>query len=81
VNGANRFTNPRFKKIDVSDEVFEALRWRATGFYRTPDDVLAALLNVPTASPEAAEPLAAYVISAEFRGKFTDADKYLAILS
>jgi len=72
---------PRVKNIEVSDEVFAALQQLATGFHRTPDDVLAALLNVPAASPESAEPLAAYVLSPEFRTKFTDADKYLAILS
>lgn len=81
MNGANRFTMPHVKNIEVSDEVFEALQRLATGFHRTPDDVLAALLNVPAASPEAAEPLAAYVISSDFRAKFTDADKYLALLS
>lgn len=68
------------KTIDVSDEVYEALQGMATGFHRTPNEVLAALLNVPDSSPEAAEPLAAYILSAEFRALFTDADKYLALL-
>jgi negative modulator of initiation of replication len=72
---------PRVKNIEVSDEVYETLQRLATGFHRTPDDVLASLLNVPHVSPESAEPLAAYVISAEFRAKFTDADKYLGILA
>jgi negative regulator of replication initiation len=81
INSAHRFTMARVKNIEVSDEVFEALQQLATGFHRTPDDVLAALLNVPHASPEAAEPLAAFVVGPEFRAKFTDADKYLAILS
>ncbi len=71
---------PRVKNIEISDEVYAALQALATGFHRTPDDVLAALLNVPHASPEAAEPIAAFVLSAEFRAKNTDADKYLAIL-
>lgn len=68
------------KSIEVSDEVYTALQKLATGFHRTPDEVLASLLNVPACSPEAAEPLAAFVVSAEFRAKFTDADKYLALL-
>ena len=57
-----------------------ALQRLASGFHRTPDEVLASLLNVPTASPEAAEPIAAFVISGKFRAKFTDAEKYLALL-
>src|SRR5471030_313741 len=72
---------PHVKNIEVSEEVYLALQQLATGFHRTADDVLAALLNVPHASPEAAEPLAAYVISTEFRAKFTDAEKYLGILA
>lgn len=68
------------KKIEISDEVYAALQELATGFNRTPNDVLASLLNVPSASAEAAEPLAAFVLSAEFRTKTTDADKYLAML-
>lgn len=69
------------KKIEISDTVYEALQSLATGFHRSPDEVLASLLNIPTASPEAAEPLAAYIMSPEFRAKFTDADKYLALLA
>lgn len=68
------------KKIEVSDAVYAALQRLASGFHRTPDEVLANLLNVPTASADAAEPIAAFVLSADFRAKFTDADKYLAIL-
>ena len=69
------------KNIQVSDEVYAALQKLASGFDQTPDAVLASLLNVPSTSSNAADPLAAYVLSTEFRGKFTDADKYLAILS
>ena len=69
------------KNIEVSDDVYDALQRLATGFHRTPDEVLASLLSVPTSSAEAAEPIAAFVISPEFRAKFTDADKYLALLS
>ncbi|MDO8542887.1 MAG: hypothetical protein Q7S40_20790 [Opitutaceae bacterium] len=68
------------KRIGVSDEVFEALQRLATGFHRTPDEVLAALLKVPHASPEAAEPIAAFILSSEFRARFSAADKYLALL-
>jgi negative regulator of replication initiation len=81
INTANRFTMPCVKNIAVSDEVYAALQLLAAGFHRTPDDVLASLRSVPRVSPEAAEPLAAFVLSTEFRAKFTDADQYLGILS
>ena len=68
------------KNIEISDEVYAALQDLATGFHRTPDEVLASLLKVPTGSPDAADPLAAFVLSTDFRTKFTDADKYLALL-
>ena len=38
------------KTIEISDEVFAALQRLATGFHRTPDEVLASLLNVPRAT-------------------------------
>ena len=69
------------KNIEISDEVYIALQDLATGFHRTPDQVLASLLNVPTSAPDAAEPIAAFILSPEFRAKFTDADKYIALLS
>jgi negative regulator of replication initiation len=68
------------KKIEVCDDVYDALRKLTTDFHQTPNDVLAALLKVgaiPTASDE---PLIGFLLGAEFRTKFTDADKYLAIL-
>jgi negative modulator of initiation of replication len=68
------------KTIEVSEEVYAALQRLANGFHRTPDEVLASLLQVRTAPTEAADPLAAYILSSEFRMKFTDADKYLALL-
>ncbi len=68
------------KTIEVSDGVFAALQQLATGFNRTPDEVLASLLNVPGAPAEAAEPIAAFILSSDFRTKFTDADRYLALL-
>ncbi|HVS53581.1 MAG TPA: hypothetical protein VHD62_14595 [Opitutaceae bacterium] len=69
------------KQIEVSDDVYAALQQLATGFHRTPDEVLATLLHVPAASPEAVDPLAAFIVSAEFRAKSTDAEKYLALLA
>ena len=68
------------KKIEVSDQVYHALQNLASGFHRTPDEVLSNLLHLPTASADAAEPIAAFVLSSDFRSKFTDADKYLALL-
>ena len=68
------------KNIEISDEVYVALQDLATGFHRTPDQVLASLLQVPSSAPDAAEPLAAFILGAEFRTKFTDAEKYLALL-
>ena len=81
VDARNRFILHRMKHIEVSDAVYEALQRLASGFHRTPDEVLASLLNVPGASPESADPIAAFVLSPEFRAKFTDADKYLALLA
>ncbi|MBM3852956.1 MAG: hypothetical protein FJ399_07340 [Verrucomicrobia bacterium] len=69
------------KTIEVRDEVYAALQRLATGFNRTPDEVLASLLNLPTAGPAAAEPIASFILGHEFRAKFTDADKYLALLA
>ncbi len=68
------------KQIEISEEVYAALQKLANGFNQTPDAVLASLLNLSSAPRGAADPLAAYVVSQDFRGKFTDADKYLAIL-
>jgi negative regulator of replication initiation len=70
----------RMKTVELSDEVYASLQKLATGFHRTPDEVLASLLNVPINSPEAADPLAGFLLSGEFRSKFTDADRYLALL-
>lgn len=69
------------KTIDISEEVYAALQKLATGFHRTPDEVLASLLNLPNAHADSADPLAAFVLSPDFRAKFTDADKYLALLA
>ncbi len=68
------------KKIEVSDDVYESLRRLTSGFHQSPNDVLAALLNVGVSPNPSDEPLVAFLFGAEFRTKFTDADKYLAIL-
>ncbi len=68
------------KNIEVSDDVYENLKKLTTDFHQSPNDVLAALLNLPASPTAANEPLIGFVLSAEFRAKFTDADKYLAIL-
>jgi len=69
------------KTIEVSDGVYAALQRLAVGFHRTPNEVLASLLHVPNAPAEAAEPIAAFILGTEFRMKYTDADKYLALLA
>lgn len=68
------------KNIEISEEVYAALQHLANGFNQTPNAVLASLLHVSAAPRGAADPLAAYVLSMGFRSKYTDADKYLAIL-
>ncbi len=71
------------KTLEVSDEVYAALNQLATGQQRSPEDVLKSLLAVPAASPEAAaaEPLAGYILSGDFRAASAEADRYLALLS
>lgn len=68
------------KKIDVSDAVYETLKRLTTGFHQSPNDVLATLLNVGAAPGESDEPLVGFLLGAQFRTRFTDADRYLAIL-
>jgi len=68
------------KSIEVSEEVYEALKKMTTDFHQSPDDVLANLLNLRLSPTLATEPLVTFMLGAEFRAKFTDADKYLAIL-
>ena len=68
------------KNIEVSEEVYETLKNLTTGFHQSPNDVLAALLNLPASPTAATEPLIAFMLSAEFRAKFTDADKYLSLI-
>jgi negative regulator of replication initiation len=68
------------KKIEVSDDVYETLKGMTTDFHQSPNDVLAALLNVGMTPNASEEPLVGYILGSDFRTKFTDADKYLAIL-
>ncbi|MEO7598390.1 MAG: hypothetical protein ABIV50_05630 [Opitutus sp.] len=69
------------KPIEISDEVYVALQDLATRLRRTPDEVLALLLNVSGDKPCPSEALASFVLSTDFRANFSDADKYLALLS
>ena len=68
------------KQIDVSDEVYQALKRLNSDFNQSPDDVLASLLHLPVSRSSQDDPLTTYLLGTEFRAKFTDADKYLAIL-
>lgn len=68
------------KSIEVSEDVYEALKKMTTDFHQSPDDVLANLLNLRLSPALATEPLVTFMLGAEFRAKFTDADKYLALL-
>lgn len=68
------------KQIDVSEDVYQALKRLTTDFNQSPNDVLASLLHLPVSSATQNDPLTTYLLSPEFRSKFTDADKYLAIL-
>ena len=68
------------KNIEISDAVYETLKKLTTDFHQSPNDVLATLLNVGAAPHATDEPLIGYVLGSDFRTKFSDADKYLAIL-
>jgi negative modulator of initiation of replication len=68
------------KKIEISDDVYEKLKRMTTDFGQSPNDVLAALLNVGGTRCSPQEPLVSFIVGTEFRAKFTDADKYLGIL-
>lgn len=69
------------KQIDITEDVYDALKRLTTDFNQSPNDVLASLLHLPVSSATQNDPLTAYLYSADFRSKFTDAEKYLAILS
>ncbi|MBT5903944.1 MAG: hypothetical protein HOH58_17740 [Opitutaceae bacterium] len=68
------------KKIEVTDEVYEALRNLTSDFNQQPNDVLASLLDLPGGTGTSQDPLIRFLGSAEFRSLHKDADKYLAIL-
>ncbi|HEY0945704.1 MAG TPA: hypothetical protein VGD81_10565 [Opitutaceae bacterium] len=68
------------KQIQVTEEVYDALKRLTTDFHQSPNDVLAGLLGLPGPSANPPDPLVAFLSSTEFRAKFTDADKYLAML-
>jgi negative regulator of replication initiation len=68
------------KRIEISDDVYERLKSLTTDFGQSPNDVLAALLKVGGNRSAPDEPLVAFMLGAEFRTKFTDADRYLGIL-
>lgn len=68
------------KEIQVTEEVYDALKRLTSDFHQSPNDVLASLLGLPVVTSDSTEPLVAFISSAEFRAKFTDADKYLALL-
>lgn len=69
------------KNIGSTDDVYAALQRLATEVHRTPDELLASLFTVPPGSPEAADPIAALLMGDRFRTQFTDADKYITLLS
>ena len=60
--------------------MYERLKSFTTDFGQSPNDVLASLLNVAAGRSAAEDPLIGFVLGADFRIKFTDADKYLGIL-
>lgn len=67
------------KKIELTDEVYAALRAFASDFERDPSAVIGALLDRPEPELEGGK-LKAFTESAAFRALHTDADRYLAIL-
>ncbi|WP_221029381.1 hypothetical protein [Actomonas aquatica] len=68
------------KQIDVTEDVYNALKRLTTDFNQSPNDVLASILHLPVSTVAQQDPLITYLQGPEFRSKFTDADKYLAIL-
>lgn len=66
------------KKIEVSEEVYDALKKLTTDFNQQPNDVLARLLNLGAINSD--NPLLAYLTTTGFRSLHKDSDKYLGIL-
>jgi negative regulator of replication initiation len=69
------------KRIEVSEDVYERLKSLTTDFGQSPNDVLTRLLDVGAERDDSKEPFVSFILGTEFRTKFTDADKYLGILS
>ena len=67
------------KKIEVSDEVYQALRSFSSDFEKDPSRVIGALLDRPEEAL-IGKKLSAFLGSPAFRALGSDADRYLAIL-
>ena len=68
------------KKIEVTDDVYDALKKLTSDFNQQPNDVLASLLDLPHANVTSHDPLIRFLGSGKFRALHKDADKYLSIL-
>lgn len=69
------------KIIEVSDDVHAALTRLAADSKQDPNEVLASLLNLPAGAESRQDPLVAHLLGPAMSAKFTDADRYLAILA
>ena len=67
-------------RIDISPDLHAALTKAAGERGCSPAELIASMLGVPDEKLRAS-PLVAFVASAEFRAKFSDADRYLALLA
>jgi negative regulator of replication initiation len=77
LNRFNRFDVPH---VEVSPEVQAQLSALAKARGLSPAEFIVSLLAAPTESLRT-NPLVAYTLSPEFRAKFSDADRYLALLA
>lgn len=66
-------------RVDLSPEVQARLAAAAAARGCSPSELVAALLESPAIAVQA-HPLVAYTRSPEFRAKFSDAERYLALL-
>ncbi len=64
------------KHIEVSDEIYEALK----AFGQSPNEVLTHLLQGQSEAAKTGDPLSGFTRSPAFRALHTDADRYLGIL-
>ncbi len=71
------------KQISISNEVFDALQQRVSGFNQSPNSIIAALLEADTQEiiPDSETPILEFLESSDFRASFTDANKYLNLLA